>query len=258
MWLIYCSTVSYAKSAQGTDILACCLTNPESAVDSVKSNKDRILKQDFDLLISTSSSEQTSSYLVARVAECVSWRRQWDTAIDKGVKGTRTLQSVFKELSRPKSVFTCIVCAPDKISESSWFEHVCARHPDLIGELTCSKLLDCLTQANSDLILNSCMYMSNCNSIWSIVFKLLQFLYILLHMHYGSLLLLLLLLLLLFIPGPSFLYEHTYAWEGWGKMFSFSHGFIADAYCVLWAEAECILVCKYHNVCDKCLPSYTS
>ena len=83
---------------------------------------------------------------------------------------TRTLQNVFKELSRLKSVFTCTVCAPDKIGESSCFEHICARHPDLIGELTYSKLFDCLTQANSDLILNSCMYMSNCKSIWSIVF----------------------------------------------------------------------------------------
>lgn len=158
------------ESALGTDVLACCLLNPDSAVDSVKRNKHRILKQDFDLLISSSSSEQTSSYLVAHVAKYISWRRLWDLALDRGVKGTRTLQSVFKELSRPKSVFTCIICVSDKISESSCFEHVCDHHSDLIGELTCIDLLDCLTQANSVSFLNSCMCMSSCNSIWSIVF----------------------------------------------------------------------------------------
>ena len=98
------------ESALGTDVLACCLSNPESAVDIVKSNKVHILKQDFDILISTSSSEQTFCSLVARVAKHISWRRLWDTALDKGVKGTRTLQSVFKELSRLKSVFTFFMC----------------------------------------------------------------------------------------------------------------------------------------------------
>ena len=95
------------ESALGTDVLACCLSNPESAVDIVKSNKDRILKQDFDLLISTSSSEQTSCSLVAPVAKRISWCYLWDTALDKGVKRTRTLQSVLKKLSRPKSAFRC-------------------------------------------------------------------------------------------------------------------------------------------------------
>ena len=147
------------ESALGTDVLACCLSNPESAVDIVKSNKDRILKQDFDLLISTSSSEQTSCSLVAHVAKCISWRRLWDTALDKGVKGTRTLLSVFKELSRPKSVFTCSLCAPDEIREPSCFEHICEHHSDQIGELNSSRLFDCLEQANSDVILNTCVYM---------------------------------------------------------------------------------------------------
>ena len=119
------------ESALGTDVLACCLSHPESAVDTVKSNKDRILKQDFDLL----SSEQTSCSLVARVAKRISWRCLWDTALDKGVKGTRTLQSVFKELSRPKSVFTCSLCAPDEIREPSCFEHICEHHSGSIQTL---------------------------------------------------------------------------------------------------------------------------
>ena len=63
------------ESVLGTDVLACCLTNPDSAGDIVKSNKRRILNQDFDFLISTSISGQTSCSLVARVAKHTSWRR---------------------------------------------------------------------------------------------------------------------------------------------------------------------------------------
>ena len=47
------------ESVLCADVLACCLTNPDSAGDIVKSNKRRILNQDFDLLISTSISGQT-------------------------------------------------------------------------------------------------------------------------------------------------------------------------------------------------------
>ena len=75
------------ESVLGTDVLACCLTNPDSAGDIVKSIKRRILNKDFDLLISTSISGQTSCSLVARVAKHTSWRRLWDIALDKGVKG---------------------------------------------------------------------------------------------------------------------------------------------------------------------------
>ena len=160
------------ESVLGTDVLACCLTNPDSAGDIVKSNKRRILNQDFNLLISTSILGQTSCSLVARVAKHTSWRRLWDIALDKGVKGSRTLQRLFKELSRPKSVFTCTQCAsvPIMINEPSCFEHACEQHSDLVGDLTCSSLIDSLIQANSDLIFNSCMYMSHCASLWSFAF----------------------------------------------------------------------------------------
>ena len=152
------------ESALGTDVLACCLSNPESAVDIVKSNKDRILKQDFDLLISTSSSPALWLPVLPSVSPGVTYGTQHC----KGVKGTRTLQSVFKELSRLKSVFICSLCAPDKIREPSCFKHICEHHSDQIGELNCSRLFDCLEQANSDFILNTCVYMSKCNSLWSI------------------------------------------------------------------------------------------
>ena len=40
-------------------------------------------------------------------------------------------------------------------------------------------------------------------------------------------------------------------------MFLLSHGFIADVYCLLRGQAVCVLVCEYHDVCDKRLPSNT-
>ena len=50
----------------------------------------------------------------------------------------------------------------------------------------------------------------------------------------------------------------VYVWKGYEKTFSLSHGFIADAYCLLRAQRWCVLVCEYHDVCDKCLPPNTS
>ena len=54
--------------------------------------KSKIVDKDFNLLISSSLSQHVSVRLVAAVAESSSWRRLWDIALDKGVKGTRTLQ----------------------------------------------------------------------------------------------------------------------------------------------------------------------
>ena len=63
-----------------------------------------------------------------------------------------------KELSRPNSVFICSLCAPDEIREPSCLEHICEHHSDQIGELNCSRLLDCLEQANSGFNLNTCAH----------------------------------------------------------------------------------------------------
>ena len=96
------------ESSLDTDILAKCLISPENAVEIVKTNKNLIL-QDFCKLISLSLSNQSSTRLVARVTEYTSWGRLWDMALDKGVKGTRTLQRVFKELSRHPAVSVIFV-----------------------------------------------------------------------------------------------------------------------------------------------------
>lgn len=158
------------ESCLGTDILASCLSDPDSAVNIVKSNKSLLLKQDFDNLVSTSITDEGSCSLIARVAKRTSWRRLWDMALDKGVKGTKTLQKLFKELARSKSCFNCIQCEPEVMFESSCFEHICAQHSDCIGELSCNFFLDTLTEANSESVFSMCSRLSNCTSLWSVAF----------------------------------------------------------------------------------------
>ena len=157
------------ESSLDTDILAKCLTSPENAVEIVKTNKNLILKQDFCKLISLSLSNQSSTRLVARVAEHTSWRRLWDMALDKGVKGTRTLQRIFKELSRPKPCSKCNLCETE-ITEESCFEHTCVNHSDIVGDLSCDLFISTLIKANSDSIFTKCSCMSNYTSLWSFHF----------------------------------------------------------------------------------------
>jgi len=125
----------------------------------MRSLLSRIQKRDFDLLFSTSSSEQTSSSLVARVAKRIFWHRLWDTALDKGVKGTRTLQSVFMQrtLQTEIRLHMFFMCTwRDKGTKLFQTYMWASLWP--IGELNCSRLLDCLEQANSNFILNTCAH----------------------------------------------------------------------------------------------------
>ena len=64
----------------------------------VKSRKTDIIKSDFEALLS-SASNHPSARLVATVAETTSWCRLWDIALDRGMHGTRGLQTLLKELS---------------------------------------------------------------------------------------------------------------------------------------------------------------
>ena len=66
---------------------------------SVKSMKTDIIKSDFEALLS-SASNNPSAKLVATVAETTSWCRLWDIALDRGMQGTRGLQTLLKELSQ--------------------------------------------------------------------------------------------------------------------------------------------------------------
>ena len=64
-----------------------------TATQTGLNNKEQlaILKKDFsNLLISAKG----SAHLAASIASKVSWRRLWDIALEKGVKGTKIIQSL--------------------------------------------------------------------------------------------------------------------------------------------------------------------
>ena len=65
----------------------------------IKSMKQEILKSDFEVLLSSTATHHTARY-VAEVAKTTSWCRLWDSALDRGVQGTRGLQTLLKTLSQ--------------------------------------------------------------------------------------------------------------------------------------------------------------
>ena len=122
------------ESQLGTDIVAQCLNDPENASSIAKSSKKAILRKYFTNLLSTSLSNHPSTKLVASVAESSSWRRLWDLSLDKGGKRTRSMQFLFKALSRPcTGERLCKVCDHVVSAVTNCFEHTCKRHPVLFA-----------------------------------------------------------------------------------------------------------------------------
>ena len=98
------------ESELDTCVLAKCLSDPENAPNIVKKSKEYILHSDFRNLLASTSNSLTSAAPAAHIATHTSWRLLWDIALDKGVKGTRVMQNIFKELCRPRSCFRCTIC----------------------------------------------------------------------------------------------------------------------------------------------------
>ena len=125
------------ESQLGTDIVAQCLNDPENAFSIAKSFKKAILRKYFTNLLSTSLSNHPSTKLVASVAESSSWRWLWDLALDKGGKGTQSMQFLFEELSLPcTSERLCKVCDYVVSAVTNCFEHTCGHHPSFVCELS--------------------------------------------------------------------------------------------------------------------------
>ena len=81
------------ESNTGVDVLKQCLEEPESAISTVKMAKKEIIDKDLISLIS-SVQPTSSAYYVSIVAKQISWRKLWDLALNRGVRGTRLLQSI--------------------------------------------------------------------------------------------------------------------------------------------------------------------
>ena len=82
-----------------TNILAMCLKSPTDAPNIVKSMKKEIVRADFDTLLSTATTHPSAKY-VATVAKDTSWCQLWDLALNHGVSGSPSLQSLLKVLSQ--------------------------------------------------------------------------------------------------------------------------------------------------------------
>ena len=93
----------------GTCVLANCLSDPENSPDIVKSNKKYILQSDFKLLLSSATQYHGSAAPAAHTH--ASRHRLWDVALDHGVKGTRIMQAIFRELYAARAHVSSVCCA---------------------------------------------------------------------------------------------------------------------------------------------------
>ena len=137
------------ESELNTNVLALCLKNPEDAPAIVKSMKTDIIKSDFEVLVSSAAIHPSAKY-VAIVAETASWYM----ALDRGVQGTRGMQSLLKELSRQVfENFSCRSCGISLSNDSCTVvrSHL-HKHPDVVNNLSCEEIISGLRDADFDII----------------------------------------------------------------------------------------------------------
>ena len=112
----------------GTSVLARCLSDPLNAPRIVKEHRSIILKQDFESLLVSASSHQSTKH-ICNVARITSWRKVWDYALDRGARGTKLIQILFKAMSTP--VFgtrSCTLCGDHIDLNCSFLDHLCEFH----------------------------------------------------------------------------------------------------------------------------------
>ena len=73
------------------------LSNPNNAPNIVQINKKLLLERNYELLLA-SAMTHPSVYPATQIAQTVSWRRIWDNALEYGVKGTKCVQYVLREI----------------------------------------------------------------------------------------------------------------------------------------------------------------
>ena len=88
------------EATLATDIVDQCFSNSNNAPEIVRINKKLFLKRDYEQLL-LSATSHPSVYPAAQIAQTVSWRRVWDNVLDYGVKGTKCVQYVLRELCQP-------------------------------------------------------------------------------------------------------------------------------------------------------------
>ena len=86
--------------------------------------KDELLLSDQTTLL-----DDCNTHVSSKIATSTNWLKIWDTTIDFGQRGTKAIQSLFKEMTRP--VFGSIPCSlcDQLIPESTpYFDHYVNEH----------------------------------------------------------------------------------------------------------------------------------
>ena len=141
------------EATLSTDVVNQCLSTPDCAPAIVHSNKELLLKRDYELLLSSALSHPSVNP-AATIARLVSWRRIWDSALDYGVKGTRCAQSVLRELCRPTfGEKLCHLCNC-RISELCFSSHLFECHQSLVCHKTLTEAVSLISSLNMPFVLS--------------------------------------------------------------------------------------------------------
>ena len=145
-----------------TNVLALCLQNPTDAPSIVKSMRKEIIRSDFDVLLRSAATHPSAKY-IASVAEVTSWCRLWDLALDRGILGTRGLQTLLKVLShRIYENSLCPSCGASLGTDSLWVDHICLAHSEVVNHLSCHDIISKLKEADMDTIFSITSSRLNC------------------------------------------------------------------------------------------------
>ena len=84
----------------GTSFLEKCLNDPDNAHSTLREAKEMLISRDWEIVLGMASCHQSTNHISdPRIA--TSWCRFWDLALDRGVRGTRLYQHLFRVMCRP-------------------------------------------------------------------------------------------------------------------------------------------------------------
>ena len=121
-----------------------CLANPDSATSLVKSAQNNVLRQDWANTIHLAKSHVSLKHIASCDDIALCWCRIWDSALDKGLHGTRLSQCLFKSLCLPLfGERRCKYCTAHIPLTCTFFEHLCHSHLDFNASLLPPVLENC-------------------------------------------------------------------------------------------------------------------
>ena len=139
------------EATLATNIMDQCLSNPNNATEVVQINKKLLLKRDYEQSLSSAMS-QPSVYPAAQIAQTVSWRRVWDNALYYGVKGTKCVQYVLRELCR--LTFGENLCCLCKNKISCFSTHLFDCHPSLVCNKSLTEAITLISSLDMQFIIS--------------------------------------------------------------------------------------------------------